>query len=328
MAPIRPWGTIDWLFPKLGVKNWDLISCASFEERSTALAEWCAHHDVSPGAALLFRIKDPPSRFTDEIENLTNLRESRLKEIFPEANIYTDNLLAQTSVWNVVLNRDLPDSESILLDISTLPKRIFLFIVKRLLARTEIKNLVVCYSRPKTYPEGSLTQDSNPIEALPGYARVSDGTATSLIVGVGYVAFDINQLIEQVQAVNLHFMFPFPPGSPAYRRNWRLIRQLMPEAPIPLEIQRIHAMDMFAALDWLKQVGDDAGGQLNMVALGPKPHSLAMGLASLAVGETSQVMYSQPKIYHPNYSMGVAVNASGHPEIYAYCLRRNGVNYI
>ena len=328
MGSIKPWGPIDWLFPKIDVKEWNLIACASFEARSTAVAEWCVAHHVLPKKTLLFRIRDPQNRFTEEIERLTNVNEEIWKKIFPKAILHTNALLAQTSTWNSVLNLELPDTDSVILDISTLPKRVFLFIAKRLLARKEVKNFVVCYSRAKTYPEGPLTQDSNPIEPIPGYARVSDGAATSLVVGVGYVAFDINQLIEQVQAVHLHFLFPFPPGSPAFRRNWKLIRQLTPEAPITLEIQRIHAMDMFAALDWLRQIGADTDNQLDMVALGPKPHSLAMGLASLSVGETSQVMYSQPKIYHPNYSVGVAKDASGQPEIYAYCLRRNGVTYI
>jgi len=328
VASIRPWGTIDWLFPKLKRKHWDLISCVSFEERSTALAEWCATRRVSPNTVLLLRIRDPVSRFTEEIEKRTDSNEVRLREVFPKAFIHTDDLLAHSSAWNSVLSQKVANTTSVLLDISTLPKRVFLFLVKRLLAREEVENLVVCYSRAKTYPEGPLTQDSDPVEALPGYARISEGTATSLVVGVGYVAFDINQLIEQVKAVNLHFLFPFPPGSPAFRRNWRLIRQLTPDAPIALEIQRIHAMDMFAALDWLKRVGADSDGQIGMVALGPKPHSLAMGLASLTLGEGSQVMYSQPKIYHPDYSMGVAMKGLDQPEIYAYCLKRNGVSYV
>lgn len=328
MTPARPWGTINWLFPKLSVETWELVSCASFEERSSALAEWCVMRGVVPGGVHLLRIDDPVNRFTDEIERLTDAQERRLKGFFPKATLYREGLLAQTSVWNSILTQALPDAESVMLDISTLPKRVFLFIVKRLLAKNSVKNLLVCYARAGSYPEGALTQDSNPVEALPGYARVSEGAGTSLVVGVGYVAFDINQLIEQVQAVNLHFMFPFPPGSPAFRRNWGLIRQLTPQASIPLEIHRIHAMDMFAALDWLKQIGTDAKGELDMVALGPKPHSLAMGLASLSVGEASQVMYAQPKLYHPSYSIGLAKDSNGCPEIYAYCLKRHGVSYI
>ncbi|MGS1120475.1 hypothetical protein [Rhodanobacter sp. UC4436_H3] len=328
VTPMRPWGTIDWLFPKLSVRAWELFFCASFEERSSALAEWCAMRGVVPKSAHFLRINDPVNRFTDEVERLTDTQERRLREFFPKSTFYREDLLAQPAVWNSILSQALPDAESVILDISTLPKRVFLFIVKRLLAKDSLKNLIVCYTRAGSYPEGVLTQDSNPIEALPGFARVSEGTGASLVVGVGYVAFDINQLIEQVQAVNLHFMFPFPPGSPAFRRNWRLIRQLMPQASIPLEIHRIHAMDMFAALDWLKQIGSDADGDLDMVALGPKPHSLAMGLASLSVGETSQVMYSQPKLYHPSYSIGVARGSDGAPEIYAYCLKRHGVSYI
>jgi hypothetical protein len=37
----------------------------------------------------------------------------------------------------------------------------------------------------------------------------------------------------------------------------------------------------------------------------------------------SPVYYSQPKVYHPEYSIGVQVR-DGEAEIYAYCIRLSG----
>jgi hypothetical protein len=216
-----------------------------------------------------------------------------------------------------------------MLDISTMPKRVFLFLVKRLLSSPNVQDLIVCYARAERYKEGHLTEDAEPPAALPGYARVAEpsGEAT-LIVGVGYTAFNLGELLQQARGNDLKFLFPFPPGSPAFRRNWRLLHELLPNIPIKTEIQRLHAMDMFAALDWISTVGQQAKGRVNLIPLGPKPHALAMALAHRKIGDTAEILYSQPHTYHPEYSHGIAKTRDGLPDILAYCLRREYRDYV
>lgn len=328
MAEIRPWGPAGWLFPKIGARSWDTIGCASFEERCVALPEWLSAKKMKLNRATIFRIADPASRFTDEVERLTDKREKIIRQALPKAQVIRAGLLAEISTWNDAINCAMPDSQSVILDVTALPKRIFLFLLARLLARDTLKDLIVCYTRAGTYPEGPLCQDFNPIEAIPAYSRISSKKAEALVVGVGYVGFDIDELIKQVQPPRLNFLFPFPPGSPAARRNWGLLRKLIPSGLALPIIQRIHAMDMFAAYDWLCSLGNDVNGCIDMIALGPKPHSIAMGMAYRRLGDNAQILYAQPRTYRPDYSVGIGRDVNGRPDIFAYCLRRDGINYM
>jgi hypothetical protein len=210
-----------------------------------------------------------------------------------------------------------------------MPKRAFLFLVKQLMANTGVQDLVVSYTRASSYKEGRLTENAEPPAAIPGFARVtSEQGGSTVVVSVGYMAFNLSELLEQSQGKVLKFLFPFPPGSPAFRRNWNLLHQLAPDIAIQTEIRRLHAMDMFAALDWLTVIGSENSGAIDMIPLGPKPHALAMALACKRIGESTELLYSQPRIYHPDYSSGIGKTQSGSADIVAYCLRRDYKNYV
>lgn len=327
MAQIKPWGSLQWLLPLIPGVTWDYIGCASFEERCVATPSvLSANRCVRKSIAL--RIADPPNRFSGEIERLTNQFERDIRASLTNTQIVQTELLSSVSEIYAQIDAELDGSESVILDISALPKRFFLFMLRRLLARDSIRNLLVCYTTAGTYPEGALTQNAKPIDALPGFARIGEDGKPTLIVSVGYVAFDINDLIQQAKISNVKFLFPFPPGSPAFRRNWRLLHQLIPDMGTPLEIRRIHALDAFAALEWLKDFGTAANGVLDMVPLGPKPHSLAMGLAYIALGDAAQVLYPQPTTYRSDYSKGVGKTVDGQDAVTAYCLRKDGRNFF
>lgn len=327
MAQVKPWGTARWLFPKIGTRSWSVVGCASFEERCTALPEWLAAQKMEVNRTAIFRIADPVNRFTVEIERLTNDREKRISQALPKIEVIRIELLDEISAWIGTVNSVLSGCQSVILDVTALPKRVFLFLLARLLAKDTLRDLIVCYTRAGAYPEGALCQDFNPVEAIPSYSRISSKKVETLVVGVGYVGFDINELIKQVQPPRLNFLFPFPPGSPAARRNWGLLRKLIPSGLASPTIKRIHAMDMFAACDWLCGLGKDVDNAIDMIALGPKPHSIAMAMAHRKLGDNAQILYAQPKTYRPDYSVGIGKDVNGDVEIFAYCLRRNGVNY-
>ncbi len=325
MTAFSPWSPLRWILPKISVENWTLVGGASFEDRCTAIAT--SLPAVARIAASFFlRIDDPPSRFSREIATLTERNLEIVKTLLPAVNVHRESLRAEPSKWVPIAAQIAAQSGSIVIDISTLPKRVWLFLIKRFLDSPTVTDLVVCYTRPQLYPEGPLTQDALPVESIPGHGRIIAAPTPTLVVGIGYVAFNVNELVEQSGNSKLKFIFPFPPGSPAFRRNWKLVDQLMPDARIPLEIRRIHAMDMFAALSWLRTVGSECSGMLDMVALGPKPHALAMGLAYRGMRGKAQVLYSQPLIYRPDYSKGIGVNSDGSAASFGYCLRRGGTD--
>lgn len=324
----HPWGHIDWLVPRIGERQWRLITCVSFEERCVALAQWIG--TTSPEKHCVVRVDDPESIYTGEIGHRTRANEDRVRtSLGNRLDFHVGGLLDPPTVWNEIVQSRRLDGASIILDISTFPKRVFLFLVKRLLAATHVRDLVVCYVRPAGYREGPLNEDALPPSALPGFGRVAAGEGeTVVIVSVGYVAFNLGDLLEQVQGRSLKFIFPFPPGSPAFRRNWGLMNKLLPSIPIATEIKRIHSMDMFEVLDVLKIYGIEAHGGVDLIPLGPKPHALAMGLAHRHLGDKAEIVYSQPRVYRPGYSVGVAKMPNGRDDISAYCLRRDYVDFV
>ena len=329
MTSIKPWGKLDWLSPKIGDRNWVGIVCASFEPRCLAFPDWISKSGEAKHYCL--KIADPENRYSDKLRQLTNDNEKTIKGLLGNSlQVINADLLSAPGIWNAfALEISSAKNISVMLDISCMPKRVFLFLIKRLLESTNVKDLVVVYTKPEGYKEGQLTEDALPPSAIPGYARVvnSLGDPTT-IVSVGYMAFNLGDLLEQQKGRTARFLFPFPPGSPGFRRSWRLLHDLSQGVPIHTEIKRIDSMDMFATLDWLKSVKQNTPGNIDMIPLGPKPHTLAMGLAFPYMGEMAEISYSQPKIYHPEYSYGISRNENGQSDITAYCLRRNNFDYI
>lgn len=327
---VRPWGDIDWLLPRIGKRAWTTISCTSFEPRSVAVPGWIAH-SVEGNGHFVLRIKDPKNKYSKELESRTDHTQKEILALLgASVDLRVEDLLGEPSKWNrLALDACSVAGASLLLDISAMPKRVFLFLVKQILASANVRDFVVCYARPESYKEGALTEDALPPTALPGFARVIEATGgATLIVGVGYTAFNVGELLQQARGNDLKFIFPFPPGSPAFRRNWRLLHELIPNIPIKTEIERVHAMDMFAAMDWITTVGQQAKGAVDLIPLGPKPHALAMALAHRKIGDAAEILYSQPRTYNPDYSTGIAKNRDGRSNIVSYCLRREYKDYV
>lgn len=95
----------------------------------------------------------------------------------------------------------------------------------------------------------------------------------------------------------------------------------------PIEIVRVPTHDVSISFDRLLQ--HSAGGQapsLVLAPFGPKSLSLAMcllGIARMKAGGSTEIGYTQPSAYSPDYSTGIAIR-DGAPVVTAYCLRLNG----
>jgi len=329
-SKINPWGSAEWLLPKIGVTEWQGIFCASFEPRCTAVAEWLSKNSNINNNFCL-RISDPENRFTDTINKITDVHENTIKKhLGNRVEIINADLLAEAGVWYKTINEIASTpSASLILDISALPKRFFLFAIKRLMKLPNVKDLVICYTRPEGYKEGQFTEDAEPPAALPGFSRIEQNESDStVIISVGYMAFNLAELLEQNKIKFPKFIFPFPPSSPGFRRSWKLLHELAPNIERQTEIKRIHAMDMFAVLDWIRSICRENTHNIDFIPLGPKPHALAMALAFPEFEDRAEILYSQPRLYHPNYSHGILKNSSGTPEITSYCLKRNYINLI
>ncbi len=287
---------------------------------------WASAKKMAWKNNILLRIDDAPSKHSAEVEHLTDIREADIRRLLPVDGYHRADLMCGVSEWSKAVAPVVHDG-SVILDITSLPKRVFMFLLKAFLDNAQVRDLVLTYARPAAYPEGLLAEEGLTPAFLPGYAREDDHTSEStLVVGVGYVAFNLEELLEQRHGKVIKFLMPFPPGSPATRRNWRLLKSLHPASNLETVIRRINGLDTFEAYRWICSTGLMTSGSFDMVPLGPKPHAVAMALAHRALGARAQVTYAQPTVYRPDYSEGIAKTATGSLDISAYCLRREGVD--
>jgi hypothetical protein len=323
---MKPWGAMGWLLPKTNVDTWHLVTSSSFEDRCSAVVDWMQNSAENINSAAIIRITNPPSDLWTEAapvvqKNCDYLR-SQLKGT--PHHVISADLLGQLGSLVRADSLNPENCKSVILDITTLPKRFFLFAFKQLVNSTAVKNLVVTYAGAGEYPESALCENALPPTALQAYGRVvAVREKPGMIVGVGYMPLSVEELVSQAKHAKLDFIFPFPPASPAYRRNWALLSMLMPEdIPRNTEIHRIHGMDAFEVFERVKAWGTYR--DLDLLPLGPKPHALGMAMAHMRLDGYAEIIYSQPQAYHYNYSKGIAREPDGRPRIHAYCVKLNG----
>ena len=278
---MKPWGHIDWLLSFYGQKTWNLICSSSFEKRSTTLPLYIGKKDII-SCATIIRIDDPPNKDSDQITELTNKSESTITNQLKEHKLVKRELMEAPTVWSDLLTEVCSKRISVILDVTTLPKRVALFLLRLLIENKNVADLIVCYTTAGGYTEKDLASDMKPPSALPGFSKIqSDSDDNIVIISVGYSTFNLGGLLEQERSTDVHFLLPFPPASPSFRRNWRFLEKLVADAESPNHvIKRIHAYDMFQVYDWL--VGHIwENRSITMLPLGPKPHSIAMALAQL-----------------------------------------------
>lgn len=323
---LKPWGTIGWLLPKTKVNKWHVITSASFEDRCSATVDWMNASNQRINSSTLIHIKNPPSDLWIKAESFVQANFEKLSSELAgnEHQVINAELLGQLGsiVRADVINPD--NCKSVILDITTLPKRFFLFAFKQLINSTAVKDLIVTYSGAGGYPESALCENALPPTALQAFGRIAGvSEKPGMIVGVGYMPLSVEELVSQAKHAKLDFIFPFPPASPAYRRNWALLSMLMPQdIPRNTEIHRVHGMDAFEVFERVKAWGTYR--DLDLVPLGPKPHALGMAMAHMRLDGHAEIIYSQPQAYHYNYSKGIAKDSDGSPRIHAYCLKLRG----
>jgi len=322
---LRPWGDLDWVLGHLPGKRWSLLGAVSTEDRCLATLDTLKGCD---GRSRFLAIIDPDpldkTLFISAIEN-------RKKEVIALG-------VRQSEVVDVKLMAGLDDieqevlkflekaSSDIVLDISSMPKRWFFPVLKFMLSDARVENLHVSYASPLSYGE-ILSENPEPIRMLPGFSGDGGTEYESVIVGIGFEPLGVPNLFTELQINRLRLMFPFPPGPPAFMRNWMFVK-LIEEMTEAKEIDTpdrvsLHLYDCPQIFDALREMTDTADRTSVFAPYGPKPMSLAMCLYSLAASEAFKrpipVYYSQPRRYAPDYSSGVRGNS-------AYCIKLSGRN--
>jgi hypothetical protein len=325
---MRPWGPIGWVVERLRNRKWSLLGCIGAEERSLGVWEFLrssAKHDRS----LLVRIRPSSTRYAVEIADRLTLRLDKLRQIGdPSEGIVEVGLFAtDAEIVQIVDQFATFCGPHVVVDFSCFPKRFFFPFVKRLLAKTQIETLVGTYTVPEHYFPGVLAEDHQPFAHLPlfGPSQFPEAKVEMVIVTAGFVKLGLTELLEPYKTgVAIRTILPFPPGLPAYHRNWEFIREMQKTLPPGLAPPiRIQAYDCADTFDYVVQLTAHGTKNTIFAPFGPKPLSLAICLfASLA---RQAVYYTQPTVYNPDYSTGIR-RWNGKMAAYAYTLRVNGNN--
>jgi hypothetical protein len=325
-ASYRPWGDLLWLLDKLPQADWFLLGCLGTETRSLAAWKQLKLHGLSTQSRLA-RIQEPIYRFDGKTQARKTTRHGEYY-----AGGGTDQGLADLSLFTTAfminsLVTTLTDSQKrdVVLDISSLPKRFFFPLLKTLVNCTAVQNLVVTYAVPVSYTDEALAEDFGDWRSLPSFGGLDPSvTPDTLIVNVGHLPMGLPDQVLHGPRMDVNLLFPFPNLPSSYRRTWDFLwtieRELKNET---VAIRHVSPVDVSDAFDHICAVTEMGAKSAMFAPYGPKPISLAMCLYAML--KDDPVFYTQPRVYHPDYSLGTA-NEGGADKIWAYLVKHNGTS--
>lgn len=216
-------------------------------------------------------------------------------------------------------------SSSVVLDITSFPKRFFFLLLQTLMKSDQVKNLLVTYSSPEAYAEGALYEDFDAWKTMPGFGGEKTGRE-SLIVSIGFLVESLTGYLKNnPDHGKVKMLIPFPAPLDSLKRVWESVSKLDQERgnSNPFEKFRVEALDLSAAFDRIKSLASNSENPTAFAPFGPKPTSAAMCLYAIQKG--SAIYYPQPTVYHPEYSIGIRGNDPANA-ISAYWIKHEGEN--
>ena len=317
------------------VGRWVFLGCVSMEYRSVvALQQSRKAVDISD--LLMFSIADSrKSRFFDKCMKLTRThRDLLLKQGVSPAVFREHELLEPFGSIQSAIDEFLDKSvgENLMFDISSMPKKLFFFVVKRAMQRrSRFDNIVAVYSEPERYSNEPLAENPQQWSTLPGFdgpRRLPERKKRKIVIAMGFEPLGLPDLVVQGEfaGVETHLLFPFPTPPDRIRKNWEFARELFPERSAFLEFQHVDGWNIPDVFDLLSTIGAGGQTQLTLAPYGPKPISLAMALYAGRHDtgpNATAVYYTQPTAYNPEYSAGVR-KIGGLDGIHCYAIKRLG----
>lgn len=335
---LRPWGKVGWFFqqPSIRPHAWFLIGAVSTQERCRALLGHRGRSLQISGCGLL-EVHDstnaPPAFAAISRKKIEGNRDALIKLSPERVEIARFGLLDPLyQLKQLVLEWIAKYGGNIIFDVSTLPER-FCFPILRWLAESgAVQNLVLTYMLAETYTEEDLGYDSQDWGQLPTFVGDESTEATSrvhVIVGVGFLPYSLPDWLKKTYTtpnfqISLLLPFPAPPANAG--RAWSFVRGIERDLPLSRDDQilRVSPVDLWGAFQRIDSLTQSGRARAVFAPYGPKPHSLAMGIH--AIRHSSEVYFTQPTYYHPEYSSGIPLE-SNLPIGYAYAMRLGGHSY-
>jgi len=275
----------------------------------------------------LLEIHDPPDAFPNySVRSREKIEANR--QLLRDAQVPFRSKVTQLLIEEDALLELLTDSallrqaDTVVLDISSLPKRYFCFLLKRMVLFEPFTNIIVTYTQPAPggYTSDHLAEDPMTCDHLPGFAAPLPPKGSTLAVALGFEVLSLRSLLEiyRDKTKETRIILSFPADVQTTRREWNTLAEMTSgdSADVePKNLEVIATWDSEAVYNALLRWNEDTDG-LTLAPFGAKPHSLAMTL--FAMKHDCGLYYTQPKSYHPDYSRGVG-------STWAYVVKWSGV---
>jgi hypothetical protein len=330
-----PSADIDFFLSRISVSDWVFIGCVGPEKRSLSCFRRVSQRMDS---CYMVRIFDQKLPSTAEQEIL-DLRKREAVELgVPEENISDELLFTTIDRIKAFCKTATKENVSVLLDISSMPKRWFFVLVRELVSSCNLRNLIITYSSAASYAK-DLSFDPESARALPGFSLLADRASCDVaFVGLGYHSTGLKSVLELEEPKQIHMFFPFPPALPGMMKNWESARYLeqitkqitdnkLTESGERLSYIQHHFSDVALCFEVMVKITD--GGRLTSMGApyGPKPLSMAMCLFALACEKAGRpevpLYYSQPTSYSHDYTTDVKF-VNGVAEVTAFAVILDG----
>jgi len=305
--------------------NFVLLGCLSYEERCLFVpTELSSNH---AGSVHLVEVRDPSDAFPDysaEAKRKIDLNRHTLDSKGIGGTCVRMDLLSTEDQLLDVIKECKPSKgvNTIVVDITSLPKRFFCLFVKRLVNSSNFANVLVTYTEPGTngYSTKHLSEDPMTCDCLPGFVGPLPPKGSTLVVSIGFESLGVRSLLDSCRNKkrDLRTIMAFPCDERSMGRQWRTLMDVVSGRPEDVNLNNmavIPAWDAERVYQILERWAGDADGMM-LAPFGPKPHSL--GIALFAMTSDSGLYYTQPKSYNPDYTRG-------HGNSWVYVVKWDGI---
>jgi hypothetical protein len=298
----------------VGDGHYSLLGCLSSEDRCTAIPLALLNDRCE--RPLLLKVLDPPDAFPDystETKARIAQNELRLQTAGVAFESQKMDLLATEDELLDILGYfdSSMETTTLILDITSFPKRYFCFFVKRLMQSTRWRNVIVTYTGAGGYPSGHLAEDPMTSDYLPGFAASLEHRKTGLVIAAGFESLGIRSIVEHhlQKTQDMRILLSYPPDGDFIRRQWQTVQQIVGKAS-RFNINNMRIISTWDAEEVYLTLASwhDEAGDLVLAPFGAKPHTL--GMALFATHQDCALVYTQPKSYNPAYALGQAATWS------------------
>lgn len=318
----RPWGAVDWTLSLSSQKNWHFVGVLGTEERSLGCWKLLKQRGVIASEVLAEVIDVYSEKYSNRIQGMLQERRIEFSQFGGNfSSLHSLDLMSELfQINNLVRTESL--SDSIVLDITSFPKRFFFPILRSLVKNPGVRNLLLTYTSPNSYAEDApLYEDIETWKAIPGFGGGAE-TTKFWVVSVGFLVESLRRYVGDNPQEKMKLLIPFPAPLAALRRTWQSVSDLEQDhSDDRFDKYRVDTLDISAAFDRLVSIAGNPVKTLAFAPFGPKPTSAAMCL--YAFQKDSPVLYTQPTVYHPEYSKGIKNNDLA-SAVSAYWIKHEG----